>query len=197
MPLPLVCLHSFATRCLDWWDSYLQPYPHFAFSSIVPHIHSIAPVRVEPAWHRNLRARRHRARVLVKAAKRGDTVDPIRLVAARVLLAAHHSTRGSNGDTMGKNKNGPNQHDWQCPNKSCRCKPNGEELWNWGRIDECHQCHAPKPPNPKLYSQTPAGKARLAAGGAKVGAAAGSNGGGGGGGNKQCSTQSRASSREG
>ena len=148
----------------------------------MPHIHSIAPVISEPAWHRNLRARRHRARVLVKVAKKGITVDGDRLTAARQLLAAHHGTRGHNDVViMGKNKNGPNQNDWRCPKQGCRCKPNGEDLWNWGRVEKCHQCGAAKPKNPKLYSQTQEGKDRLAAGGAKGGPKAVGNGGGGGG----------------
>ena len=72
--------------------------------SIVPQFSTAGP---EPAWHRNQRTRRQRARSAVKAAKSGAAVDSNRLAAAVALLATHHGTRGNNEEMPGKqNRNG-------------------------------------------------------------------------------------------
>ena len=57
-------------------------------------------VVVVPAWHRNLRQRRHRARLTIQAAEAGECIDLQRLAAARELLLRHHGTRGTAIESM-------------------------------------------------------------------------------------------------
>ena len=97
----------------------------------------------EPAWHRNERAKRARARKASRTARVGGEVDPCRVADAQRLLAAHHGTRGQDGSVMPK----PKWNDWQCTNCT------GEREWNFEKKSVCHFCGGGKPRNPMRFYQ--------------------------------------------
>ena len=141
----------------------------------------VAEEVAEPAWHRNDRKKRHRARRLVSAAVAGRQVIDIKLTAAKTLLLGHHATRGAAREAMGHGKNGKGSHtrrtpwanDWRCPG----CSVPGYPVFSIGKYDRCKDCNTAKPTNPCLYSSTQeykdsqsgAGKSTKGKGGGKSG----------------------------
>ena len=116
----------------------------------------------EPAAHRNQRAKRQRARRVVRLWKLGCTVAPSQLAAANKALVDHHGTRGGDPMAPGGKKNNtvcietgdgftstvrvirPNE--WWCPNKKCQdacTHPFGH--WVWPKNKECNRCHTDRP----------------------------------------------------
>ena len=115
-------------------------------------------VATEPSWHRNERKRRHRARLIVKAAAAGKQVSGSKLAAAKTLLLNHHATRGAASEAMGHGKNGkgntaikvPWANDWKCSD----CSRPGAPHFCFAKDGKCRGCHGAKPDKPYLYSFT-------------------------------------------
>ena len=138
----------------------------------------LRPDATEPAWHRNLRTRRQRARCTIRAAKAGLPVDHNRLLAAQRLLADHHGTRGSGLSDMapkstsewtrvgrdGRPANIPSGDDWICQ-KCTKDIDDGMPHCVWARKDRCNRdgCNKIKPKNPQLFKNSRWGKAVAAA----------------------------------
>ena len=153
--------------------------------TILPPLRVVAgAVTVEPSWHRNLRAKRSRARVVLRLQRKTGTVNPARALAARQLLVEHHGTRGEAvlamaGDgynTVRRHKT--HQEDWKRP----RCIVKDSIYWVFKSKECCpgrpgaSKCGFERKHNSIRFSQTDEGKAAAAR--------AGNNGGGGNGGGK-------------
>jgi hypothetical protein len=149
----------------------------------------------KPAWHRNRRSRRQRARHTILLWKTGCTVSPARLSGAEEALVNHHGTRGSdpmaNGKGNGKSVdlgggfkfNGRNvkPDEWYCPNAECqKCCPDPRGYYVFANKECCNRCLATKPKNPYLFRQSPYAKATspVGSGGGKGGGKAGGGKGG-------------------
>ena len=92
-----------------------------------PHTrHTEVVAEPEPAWHRNERSRRKRARLTIKAAAAGKQCGGRKLAAVEAVVLRHHATRGTAKEAMGHGKHGegsadakaPWPDDWKCPNCS-------------------------------------------------------------------------------
>ena len=130
----------------------------------------------EPAWHRNQRARRQRARLALRVAKSGQVRDERRLAAAKSLLLSHHGTRGTAVATMGardryvewhgSGKNGnpfpiPGEQSWLCKPCSDKQPADGMQFWVPQGKDEC-RCGKHRPDKPFRFCNSQCGKATAA-----------------------------------
>ena len=130
----------------------------------------------EPAWHRNQRARRQRARLALRVAKGGQVCDERRLAAAKSLLLSHHGTRGTAVATMGardryvewhgNGKNGnpfpiPGEQYWLCKPCSDKQPADGMQFWVPQDKAEC-RCGKQRPDKPFRFCNSQCGKATAA-----------------------------------
>ena len=150
----------------------------------------------ESASHRNERAKRKRARRVVRIVKLGCTVGPSRFAGVSRILASHHGTRGSDPMTNGQSKNKGKKveitkadgfiftgrpikpGEWQCQKCSKDCSdPRG--YWVWAKNSECNQCHAKRPNKPRLFADTKWGQEAAKHGGGSASGGGAASGGGG------------------
>ena len=146
----------------------------------------------EPAWHRNSRAKRSRARDTLRAAKHCQ-VCPVRYAVAERLLRRHHGTRGGTPadmvlfskhdvwDRTGRNGKPvpiPHPDSWRCDKCSDQCRKEGDNM-PWfvrPKLTCCPKCSGNKPKRFTTFENSKVGKATAASV-----AAAKKNGDGGGG----------------
>ena len=164
---------------------------------------SVVAAATEPSWHRNLRARRQRARRVCRLAKGGAFIDRTKLSAARLLLSGHHGTRGAASAVMARTgnddvwhrvgKNGkptpvPHVDSWRCDKCTRDCRLVGDLMPYFVRPNRtcCNRCNGSRPTKVTTFKETKIGKNTAAAanGGKAATVGGGVAGGGGGGGAK-------------
>ena len=141
---------------------------------------ALAPVQ-EPAWHRNARRDRQRARGLVLAAGLGFAVPTSVVNSATAALSRHH---GSAAEMVrsgpGKLNNSIAQNAWKCLVCSEHDTLEAGAFWVGQHKTHCPKCGLAKPNRPLYFKHSHTYLSSVADRDRRQAAAAGGGGGGGG-----------------